>query len=283
MKDDFSVDFDGWRRLVRSQIEGGVDGIVTMGTTGENPTLLEEEEDTMIAIAMEECKDKAMVMVGAGSNSTKHAVKYTERAQKAGADCALVVTPYYNKPNDSGLLAHFREVASVGLPVIVYNIAGRTGRNIQTPLMEKIAELPNICGVKEASGDIAQIGDVINNIKRRRAAEGGDPFWVLSGDDALTLSVMALGGDGVVSVISNLLPAKVAALVKACKDGNDAEAQRLHFELLPFIRAAFMETNPAPIKRMLTLAGLPGGPCRLPLGPVSEATEKALAEIVKKM
>jgi 4-hydroxy-tetrahydrodipicolinate synthase len=282
MSDDGSIDFEGWRRLIRFQIEEGIDGLVPLGTTGENPTLDEAEEDRLIAILMEEVTRartttgrRLPVLVGAGSNDTAHAVAYTKRARDAGADAALVVTPYYNKPNDSGLIAHFRAVAAVGIPIIVYNIAGRTGRNIPTPLMQEIAGIPGIAGVKEASGDLAQISEVIEKIALPAQKAGGS-FALLSGDDGLTLPIMALGGGGVISVISNIVPGKVSALVKAAAAGDWEEARRIHFSLMPLVRAAFIETNPAPIKRAMTLAGLPGGPCRRPLGPISAKSEEAL-------
>jgi 4-hydroxy-tetrahydrodipicolinate synthase len=187
------------------------------------------------------------------------------------------VTPYYNKPNDSGLLKHFEAAAAVGIPVIVYNIAGRTGRNIPTPLLSKIAEIPGIAGVKEASGDIGQMGEVISSI-----AAGREDFSVFSGDDAFTLPLMALGGDGVISVISNLLPGPVAALVKACLAGDFSEGRRIHYDLLPLVHAAFIETNPVPVKAAMDLAGLPGGPCRLPLGPLSAGHAAALRDCLKR-
>jgi 4-hydroxy-tetrahydrodipicolinate synthase len=187
-----------------------------------------------------------------------------------GADAVLVVTPYYNKPNDSGLIRHFEAVAEVGLPVVVYNIAGRAGRNISAALMARLAEIPNIAAVKEASGDVHQAGDIIAGIGSRR------PFPVLSGDDALTLPFMALGAAGVISVVSNLYPAKVKRMVSLALAGDFAGARALHYELLPFTKAAFIETNPVPIKRALSLAGLPGGPCRLPLGPMPAECEKVL-------
>jgi 4-hydroxy-tetrahydrodipicolinate synthase len=279
MTENGELDCEGFRRLVRYQIDGGIDGLVPIGTTGETPTLEEGEEETLIGIAVEEAKGRVPVIAGAGSNSTKHAVLYTERARKLGADAALVVTPYYNKPNDSGLIRHFEAVAGVGLPVIVYNIASRTGRNIPTQLMERLSKIPNIAGVKEASGDINQMADVINGIKN---PSGGD-FTVLSGDDALTLPLLALGGDGVISVISNLVPGKVAALVKAGLKGDFEKARRIHYELLPFVKAAFIETNPVPIKRALALAGLPSGPARPPLGPLSESSEQTLRCAVRAL
>ena len=275
MKESGEVDYEGFRRLVSFQIEEGIDGIVPLGTTGETPTLEEDEEDRLIEIAVKEAKGKVPVIVGTGSNDTKHMVIYTERAKRMGADAALVVTPYYNKPNDDGLLRHFEAAAKVGIPVIVYNIASRSGRNIPTPLMEKISRISGIVGVKEASGDINQMGDVIREIALPRKAQGKS-FTVLSGDDALTLPLAALGGDGIISVISNLLPAQVKALAHACLEGRYDEARRIHYELLPFIKAAFVETNPVPIKQAMNWAGLPAGPVRLPLGKLAPASEAAL-------
>ena len=279
MKDNGDIDFDGWRRLVRFQLENGIDGLVPIGTTGETPTLDEAEEERLLEIVMKEAGGRVPVIAGSGSNSTRHAVLYTKRAKDFGADAALVVTPYYNKPNDEGLLRHFEAVATVGIPVIVYNIASRTGRNIPTPVMEQLAKMPNIVGVKEASGDINQMADVINTIKRPK----NGAFTVLSGDDALTLPLLALGGDGVISVISNLVPARVAALVKAGLAGDFETARNIHYELLPLVKAAFIETNPVPIKRALEFAGLPAGPTRLPLGRMSALNEKTLLGTVKAL
>jgi 4-hydroxy-tetrahydrodipicolinate synthase len=280
MKDNGDVDYEGFRELIGFQIEGGIDGLLPLGTTGETPTLDEDEEERLIKAAIEEIRGRVPVIIGSGSNSTKHMVIYTKRAKDLGADAALVVTPYYNKPNDSGILSHFEAAASVGIPVIIYNIASRTGRNIPTPLMEKLARIPNIIGVKEASGDINQMGDVIRGIKLP-VKEAGKDFTVLSGDDGLTLPLMALGGDGVISVISNLVPGKVAALTRACFKGDFETAKKIHYELLPFIKAAFIETNPVPIKAAMTMAGLPAGPVRLPLGPLSKANEAPLRTAIE--
>ncbi|MDR0455298.1 MAG: 4-hydroxy-tetrahydrodipicolinate synthase [Treponema sp.] len=282
MKDSGEVDYEGFRRIIEFQIAEGIDGIVPLGTTGETPTLDEDEEERLIGIAVETVKGRVPIIIGTGSNDTKHMVLYTERAKRAGADAALVVTPYYNKPNDDGLFRHFEAAAAVGIPVIVYNIASRTGRNIPTPLMEKISRIPGIIGVKESSGDISQMGDVIREIAIPRRAQG-NPFYVLSGDDAFTLPLAALGGDGVISVISNVVPAKIKALVSACLAGDYDKARSIHFELLPFIKAAFIETNPIPVKQAVTWLGLPGGPTRLPLGKLSAASEavlkKAMADL----
>ncbi|MDR2101445.1 MAG: 4-hydroxy-tetrahydrodipicolinate synthase [Treponema sp.] len=276
MKEGGDVDYEGFRELIDFQIKEGIDGLVPLGTTGETPTLEEDEEEKLIRIAVEEVGGRVPVIIGAGSNSTKYAVKYTRRARELGADAALVVTPYYNKPNDEGLFRHFETVAREGgLPVLIYNIASRTGRNISAPLMERLSRIPGIIGVKEASGDIAQMGDMIRDIAAPRRAEGGS-FTLLSGDDAFTLPLIALGGDGVISVISNLVPRKTAALTHFCLEGNFAEARKLHYELLPLIKALFIETNPIPVKAAMAWAGLPAGPVRPPLGPLSAASEAAL-------
>jgi len=275
MKDSGEIDYDGFRRLIQFQITEGIDGIVPLGTTGENPTLDDDEEEKLIEIAVKESAGKIKVIVGAGSNDTRHMIKYTERAKKFGADAALVVTPYYNKPNDDGMLRHFEAASKVGIPIIVYNIASRTGRNIPTALMEKIARFPNIAGVKESSGDINQMGDVIKEISMPRK-NTNEKFYVLSGDDSFTLPLISMGGDGVISVISNLLPAKVKAMTKSALEGKYDEARAVHYELLPFMKAAFVETNPAPIKQALIWAGLPGGPARLPLGKLAPSSEAVL-------
>jgi len=279
MKESGEIDYNGFGKLVEFQITEGIDGILPLGTTGENPTLDENEEDEIIEIAVKLSAGKIKVIVGAGSNDTRNMIKYVERAKKLGADAALVVTPYYNKPNDDGLLRHFEAASKVGIPIIIYNIASRTGRNIPVSLMKEIAGLPNIAGVKESSGDIVQMGDIIKEITNVRR----EKFWVLSGDDGFTLPLISMGGDGVVSVISNLLPAKVKALTKAALEGNYEKARSLHYELLPFIKAAFVETNPIPIKQALTWAGLPAGPARLPLGKLSPSSEAFLKKTMMEM
>ncbi|MDR2702514.1 MAG: 4-hydroxy-tetrahydrodipicolinate synthase [Spirochaetaceae bacterium] len=279
MTDNGDVDYDGFRNLINFQIEAGIDGLVPLGTTGETPTLDDEEEETLIKIAVEENAGRVPLIIGAGSNTTRHMEGYVKRARDLGADAALVVTPYYNKPNDSGLIKHFEAAAAPGLPVIVYNIASRTGRNIPAALMEKIADIPGIAGVKESSGDIAQMTDIIDRIAIPRK-NTDNPFWVLSGDDSFTLPLLALGGDGLVSVISNLVPKKVRALVNAGLSGNFEEGRRLHYELLPLMKNAFIETNPVPIKTAMRWAGLPAGPVRLPLGPLSANSEKILREML---
>ena len=276
------VDYDGYRKLINFQIEEGIDGLLVLGTTGENPTLTHEEEEKLIRITIDEVNGRVPVIVGAGSNDTKHMITSTKRAREMGGDAALVVTPYYNKPNDDGLLKHFEAAAAEGIPVIVYNIASRTGRNIPAALMEKIAAIPGITGVKEASGDLAQMGDILQKISFPRR-KSGNPFAVFSGDDSFTLPLIALGGDGIISVISNLVPARVKALTKACLEGNFEEGRKIHFELLPMMKAAFIETNPVPIKAAMNWAGLPAGPVRLPLGKLDPKNEASLKAVFDKL
>jgi 4-hydroxy-tetrahydrodipicolinate synthase len=274
MNADESVDYEGFRKLVRFQLESGISGLVPLGTTGETPTLDEvTEEDALIDIVMAEAKGKVPVILGAGSNCTKDAVKYVKRAKQKGADYALVVTPYYNKPNDEGIYRHFKACSEVGIPIIVYNIAGRTGKNISTPLLARIAELPNIAGVKEASGDINQMMDVIQTIKAKKPG-----FTVLSGDDALTLPLIALGGDGVISVVSNLAPKEVTAMTKAGLSGDFEKAREMHYRLLPAFKNAFIETNPVPIKAAMNMKGLPAGALRLPLVSLAKENEGRVRE-----
>ena len=271
MNNDGSVDYEGFKRLVRFQLESGISGIVPLGTTGETPTLDESEEEILIDIAIAEAKGKVPVIVGAGSNNTKDAVRYVQRAKDKGADYALVVTPYYNKPTDEGIYRHFAACCEVGLPIIVYNIAGRTGKNICTALLARIAELPNIAGVKEASGDIGQMMDVLATIAAKKPN-----FTVLSGDDALCLPLAALGGDGVISVVSNIEPARITELALAAISGDLEKARKLHYKLLPAFKAAFIETNPVPIKAAMNMKGLPAGSLRLPLCPLQKENEAPL-------
>ncbi|WP_406032778.1 4-hydroxy-tetrahydrodipicolinate synthase [Treponema saccharophilum] len=287
MNSDGSVDYEGFRGNVIFQLESGIDVIAPLGTTGETPCLEEDEEDKLIRIAVEEARKyseksgrKVPVMIGTGSNNTKDAVRYTSRAKALGADVALVVTPYYNKPSDEGVFRHFEAVSKVGIPVLVYNIQGRTGKNIPTPLLKKIASLPNIIGVKEASGNIDQMMHVIKEIKLEKP-----DFAVLSGDDSLTLPLIALGGDGVVSVVSNIAPSLIVDMVHSALDGNLAEARRIHYRLMPFFRAAFIDGNPTSIKYAMNFkggAGLVAGAVRLPLVEVHDEAKKIIESALKE-
>ena len=281
MTADGAVDYDGFRSLIRFQLDAGITGLLPLGTTGETPTLTEAEEDALAEIAVSEChnytKRMVPVILGAGSNCTRDAVRYVSRAKELGADYALVVTPYYNKPSDEGIFRHFEAVSQVGIPILVYNIAGRTGKNISTALLSRIAELPNIAGVKEASGNVSQMMEVIDKIGRKK-----NNFSVLSGDDSLTLALAGVGGDGVISVVSNLAPAEVTEMTMAALNGDMKKAQDLHYRLLPFMKAAFVETNPCPIKYAMSVKGLPSGGLRLPLVPVLPASEKIITAALKE-
>lgn len=283
MNSDGSVDYEGFRKNVLFQLESGIDGLVPLGTTAETPTLDEDEEDKIIDIVLSEVKrfkdatgKKIPVILGAGSNNTRDAVRYVERAKAKGADYALVVTPYYNKPSDEGIYRHFEAVSKVGLPIIVYNIAGRTGKNIPTNLLERIAKLPNIAGVKEASGSIPQMMEVIEKIKL-----ANPDFAVLSGDDGLTLPLVAAGGDGVISVATNLIPALMTEFVHACLDGDFKKAREINYRLAPFFKAEFCDGNPTSIKYAMNFKGMPAGTCRLPLVEVTDAAKATIEAAIK--
>lgn len=286
MTSDGAVDFDGFRKNVIFQLEQGIDGLVPLGTTAETPTLDEKpgsEEDKLIDIVLEEVRKfekssgkKIPVILGAGSNNTKDAVAYCERAKKAGADAALVVTPYYNKPSKEGIYQHFAAVSKVGIPIIVYNIAGRTGLNIPTDLLVRIAELPNIAGVKEASGSVAQMMEVIGQIKNKKP-----DFAVFSGDDGLTLPLLACGGDGIISVASNMIPALMKELTAAGLAGDFAKAREIHYRLAPFFKAEFCDGNPSSIKYAMNVKGMPAGGLRLPLVEVNDAAKKQIEQAIK--
>jgi 4-hydroxy-tetrahydrodipicolinate synthase len=276
MNADGSVDYDGFRRLVAIQIAAGISGLVPLGTTGETPTLERDEQDKLISIAVEEAKGRLPVIVGVGSNSTRHTQENAKRARELGADAVLVVTPYYNKPTNEGIYRHFAAVAeATDAPILIYNIVGRTAKNIDVPTMDRISRIPTVVGVKESSGDIGQIGDIVRDVAAARAAEGRH-FAVLSGDDAFTLPLCAMGGDGIVSVVSNLVPERVAALAAACLAGDYGQARKLHYGLLPLFKGAFVETNPIPIKAAMDWAGLPAGPTRLPLCELERQNEPKL-------
>ncbi len=284
MNEDESIDYDGFRKLVKSQLEGGIDGILPLGTTAETPTLTEDEEDELIKIAFEEVRafekaknKKIKIVLGAGSNCTRDAVRYCERAKAVGADAALVVTPYYNKPSAEGIFRHFEAVSKVGIPIVVYNIQGRTGVNIDTATLARIADLPNICGVKEASGNINQMMDVILKVKAKHP-----DFAVISGDDGLTLPLTAAGGDGVFSVVSNFTPALVTEMTHAALDGDFETARKLHYRLLPFFKAAFVDGNPGSIKYAMSVRGMCKPCVRLPLAEVKESAKKVIEDALKE-
>ncbi len=267
------VDYEGLRRNVRFQIENGISGLAPLGTTGEAPTIRDDERKGIINTVIEEAAGKVPVIVGAGTHSTEHTIAYAQEAEDLGADALLVVSPYYNKPSQEGLYRHFEAISkSVGISIIPYNIPGRTAVNIEPGTMSRIASLPNVIGVKEASGNIAQITEVIS-----RAGEG---FSVLSGDDCMTIPIMSLGGTGVISVASNLLPRRVAEMTRAASAGDWDLAARLNLDMLPIFRGAFLETNPVPIKTAMRICGMPAGGVRLPLYGMGEANIRTLRGIL---
>lgn len=272
------LDEQGFRQLIQRQLQSGIDGIVALGTTGEAPTLSEEEQKRVIVIARQEIRDGVPLVIGTGCYSTAASVKKTCEAEELGADQALVVVPYYNKPTQEGIFQHFKAIASaVQIPIIIYNHPGRTGSNLQIDTLKRLAEIPNIIGIKETSGNITQISDVIE------AVRGDYPdFSVMSGDDALTLPLMALGGNGVISVVSNLIPSEIKTLTEAAQQGNWELARELHYRLMPLMRSVFIETNPIAIKAALELCALPSGACRLPLCDLSPANKAILAETVQR-
>jgi 4-hydroxy-tetrahydrodipicolinate synthase len=269
-----NVDEAKLRELVELHVDNGTDGIVPCGTTGESPTLSHDEHKRVVETVVEAVRGRIAVIAGTGSNSTAEAIDLTRHAERAGAAAALVVNPYYNKPTQLGLYRHFRAVAeSVAIPIFVYNIQGRTAVNVETATMERLArDVPNIVGVKEASGSLDQMSQVI--------AECGPDFIVLSGDDNITLPLMAIGGRGVISVIANIVPRDVRDMTHAALEGDWKRARDLHYRLFPLARAAFLETNPIPIKEAMAMAGMLELEYRLPMCPMSEANRATLRQVL---
>ena len=269
------VDEAKLRELVELHVANGTDGLIPCGTTGESPSLNHDEHRRVVEIVVETARGRIRVVAGTGSNSTAEAIDLTKHAERAGAAGALVVNPYYNKPTQEGLYRHFRVVAeSVAIPVLVYNIQSRTAVNVETDTMARLArDVRNIVGVKEASGSLDQMSQVI--------AACGPDFSVLSGDDNITLPLLAIGGSGVVSVIANIVPRETADLVHAALDGDWKRARDLHYRLFPLARAAFLETNPIPIKEAMAMAGMIEPEFRLPMCRMSDANREKLRAILK--
>lgn len=264
------IDEAALKKLVEFQIKNGSSGIVPCGTTGESPTLSTAEHERVIELVIKAVNKRVPVIAGTGSNSTDEAISLTKHAAQAGADAALIVSPYYNKPTQKGLYLHFREIArSIDIPIILYNIAGRTGVNIEPATIAKLAnDCKNIIGVKEASGSLEQMSMIKHLCPKN--------FLLLSGDDALTLPLLGIGGVGVISVVANIVPQDVAHLVKFWEKGDFKKAQQLHYQLLPLVKAMFIETNPIPVKTAMGLMGLCSGDLRLPL---CEMEEDHLAQL----
>jgi 4-hydroxy-tetrahydrodipicolinate synthase len=262
------------KELVELHVQQGTDGIVPCGTTGESPSLDHHETRRMIELTVAAAAGRIPVIAGTGSNSTAHAIELTKLAAQVGASAALVVNPYYNKPTQEGLYRHFRAVAeATALPIIVYNIQGRTAVNIETPTMERLVrDCPTIVGVKEASGSLDQMSQVI--------LACGPDFCVLSGDDNVTLPLLAIGGRGVISVIANIVPRETSEMVHAALEGDWKRARELHYKLFPLARAAFLETNPIPIKEMMAMVGMLEPEFRLPMCRMGDGNREKLRSIL---
>ena len=274
---DGGIDTSAFEKLIETQLAAGITGIVAVGTTGESPTLSHEEREQVIRLAVTIANKRCQVLAGTGSNATHHAVADTKMAEKIGADGALLVAPYYNKPSQEGLFRHFNTIAdATSLPIVLYNIPGRCGVDIGPDTVVRLAkECRNIVSIKEASGSVERVSEL-----RRRLPES---FTILSGDDSLTLPFMAVGAVGVVSVATNLFPSQVCALVRACESGDLKSAEKLHRKLLPLFKDLFIEPNPVPVKTALEWSGAMSGEVRLPLCEMSESNQARLRKTLDEL
>jgi len=267
------IDLKSYKKLLKYQLDGGVDAVVALGTTGEPSTMSQEEKELVISAAVKELKGRIPVIVGAGANSTAAAIENCKLAEKLGADALLVVTPYYNKCTQGGLIAHYSAIAeSVSLPIICYNVPARTGVNMLPETFAKLAEIKNISAIKEASGSMEQISECV------RLCEGKADVY--SGDDALILPTLAIGGKGVISVASNVCPKYVSELVRTYFSGEIEKAARLQRDMLPLIKALFLEVNPIPVKYAASLLGLCDGTLRLPLTQIGRENGERVKKIL---
>jgi 4-hydroxy-tetrahydrodipicolinate synthase len=273
-RNDLSLDEATLRRLLRRQIDGGIDFLVPCGTTGESPTLTREEHVRVVAIAVEEAKGKVPVLAGAGGNNTAEVITLGKELQQLGADGLLSVNPYYNRPTQEGLYRHFEAIAeAVSLPIVLYNIPGRTGVNIETPTLRRLAAIDNIVGVKEASGNISQMAAVAHAMPEQ--------FDILCGDDAIALALIALGGRGVVSVVSNEIPAEMTRLTHLALDGDFAGARAMQRTWMPLMEMNFIESNPIPVKTAMSMMGLLEEVWRLPMAPPTAETRAKIEKVLE--
>lgn len=270
-----TVDDEGLRRLIEFQITNGTDVLCPCGTTGESATLSLEEHERVIQVTIEAAAGRVPVMAGSGSNNTEEAIRLTRHAKKAGATGCLLITPYYNKPTQEGLFLHFEKIAaSVDIPIVLYNVPSRTGVNMLPETVERLAKIPTIVGIKEASGSLEQVSHIINRC--------GNDFAVISGDDPNTLPMLAVGGVGGISVTANIAPGLCASMIRAAEGGDWLEARRIHHHLLPLHSAMFLQTNPIPAKAAIGMMGLASGDVRLPLCCLpDEMKEKLRAVLVQ--
>ncbi|HYM19432.1 MAG TPA: 4-hydroxy-tetrahydrodipicolinate synthase [Candidatus Kapabacteria bacterium] len=269
------IDYEATKRLIEYQLDGGVEMIVPLGSTGENPTITAEERRKFLSYVIECIDGRAIVIAGTGTNDTSQSVANTKEAAMLGADAALVVTPYYNKPTPDGLFAHFSEVANVGLPVVMYNVPGRTGLNMTAETTLRCAEIVNVVAIKEASANMEQCMEII-----RHAPKG---FRLLSGEDNLTVALCAIGGRGVISVTSNVVPKEFSRMVRFALDGQFAEAKAIHYELLDLMKVMFIESNPGPVKAALAMMGIIEENYRLPLVPIKPNHRRKVLEALTQL
>ncbi len=273
---DGAIDEPALRELIEFQIASGVQGLVPCGSTGESATMSHAEHERVIEVAVEAARGRVPVIAGTGSNNTSEAIELTRAAKAAGADAALLISPYYNKPTQEGIFAHYAEVArQTSFPLMLYNIPGRTASNLTASTMARLAEVEHVVGVKESSGDLSQVAELI--------AHTAEDFAVVSGDDAITLPMLALGARGVISTTANVAPTEMVELVSAFRAGNAERARRFHYRLLPLFEALFLETNPTPVKAALHLLGRIGPEIRLPLVPMTDANRQRLQVVLKEL
>jgi len=267
------LDLDGLRANIETAIAAGVHGIVPCGSTGEAATLSFEEHEQVVEVTVDCVNGRVPVIAGTGSNNTQEALRFTNAAKDCGVDAVLVISPYYNKPNRSGLIKHFTAIADCDVPVVLYNVPSRTGQNVLPDVVAELAKHPSVIGIKEACGSITQISEVLE-------ATQDEDFIVLSGDDAMLLPIMALGGSGVISVAANIVPKEMVALYTALKNENYAAAREIHYKLSPIFSAMFVESNPIPVKYAASRLGYAAGPVRLPLDDASGATRELVDRVI---
>jgi 4-hydroxy-tetrahydrodipicolinate synthase len=265
------LDLEGLRANVAWLVEQGIHGIVPCGSTGESATMSHKEHEKVVEETVDVVNGKIPVLAGTGSNNTEEAVLLTKAAKNIGADGVLVISPYYNKPNKSGLKKHYTKIADLDIPVVMYNVPGRTGQNLEVDLVSALAKHPNIVGIKEASGNLAQMWQIIE-------ATRDEDFRVISGDDNLTLPLLQLGGVGVISVAANVEPKLMVEMYEAFKKGNYMKAREIHFKLEPLFKDLFIDTNPIPVKKAVGLRGMAAGPVRLPLDDLDQDKTAKLAK-----
>lgn len=271
-----NVNYRKLRELLNMHIEHGTDAVLILGTTGETPALSEEEQDEIVRVSVEEAGGRIPIIVNSGTNNTEKSVAKSIKYQEMGADGLLVITPYYNKPNQSGMIEHFYKIAdSVSIPIYIYNVPSRTGICIDVGIVAELSKHPNIAGIKEASGDMSYVAKLSTLIH--------DDFNIYSGNDDITIALMSMGAAGAVSVWANLMPEKVHEMTHAYLEGRTEEAGKMQLQYLNLINALFCETNPVPIKEIMNMTGMQVGGCRLPLGSISGANRRVLASLVKDM